>query len=516
MVALPGDGSAGPQTGEFSNRGHVPVRDIEVSELRAFCAAATLGSIAEAARSMSISQPAMSKRMRALEHVAGAALFERSSRGVTLTPAGVQLYSAARRLLRSADSVQALIMTPPAMPVRIASSPTIAELRLPQVLSELALSERSISAELISANSELVRELVREGRSDLGIASVDPYALYADGLEQRIVWRDELVVVVPPGHPWEFLEEVPAADFASVPVVQRDPWSNSSRIVSATLERLGLERVPPIPAVGSAGGVIAMAQATGSPALISIMAARANPEQRLEIRRVEGLRFGLEYALVWAGPILDLRAEVQAVAAHIMHLPFARPRQEQTVAAPPSVPQGAPQRSPQTDQVYAQGQPHTQGQPSTQGQAYTQAQPYAQPYTHPSYAEPLPPQPVLAQAQQAGQPSAVLQPNPLPPHPVSLQPQPGAPQPGATQPAALPTTPTDPPPLPPHHQPIASPQQPGLYGEPPRYDPPPPQAVTAYEPPPPQGPVTTGSPLPETPAQLVLPSAPVPADTPAQ
>lgn len=326
MSALRRDETAEAQTGEFVSRGHVPVRDLEVGELRAFCAAATLGSIAEAARAMNVSQPAMSKRLRALEHVAGAELFERSSRGVTLTQAGVQLYSAARRLLRSADSVQALIKTPPAMPVRIASSPTIAELRLPQVLSELASGERGLTAELISANSELVRELVRDGRSDLGIASIDPYALYADGLEERIVWRDELVIVVPRGHHWEHLEEIPADDFASTPVVQRDPWSNSSRIVTATLERLGYERVAPIPAIGSTAGVVAMAQASGTPALISIMAARANPEQILEIRRVEGLRFGLEYALVWAGPMLDLRAEVQAVAGHIMHLPFARPR----------------------------------------------------------------------------------------------------------------------------------------------------------------------------------------------
>jgi DNA-binding transcriptional LysR family regulator len=294
--------------------------------LRAFCAAATLGSIAEAARAMNVSQPAMSKRLRALENVAGAELFERSSRGVTLTPAGVQLYSAARRLLRSADSVQALIKTAPSMPVRIASSPTIAELRLPQVLSELAGSEHGLTAELISANSGLVRELVRDGRSDLGIASIDPYALLADGLEERIVWRDELVLVVPPGHPWEDLEEVPAEEFAATSVVQRDPWSNSSRIVASTLERFGLERVPATAAIGSTAGVIAMARATGTPALISILAARANPEQQLEIRRVEGLRFGLEYALVWMGTMLDLRPEVQTVAGHIMHLPFARAR----------------------------------------------------------------------------------------------------------------------------------------------------------------------------------------------
>lgn len=318
--------ASAPAAGNGRLRGHVPVRDLEVVELRAFCAAATLGSIAEAARSMGISQPAMSKRMRALEHVTGAELFERSSRGVTLTQAGVQLYSAARRLLRSADSVQALIKSPPAMPVRIASSPTIAELRLPQVLADLATGEQALAAELISANSELVRELVRDGRSDLGIASMDPYALYADGLEERIVWRDELVIVVPPGHPWEEIEEIPREEFAATAVLQRDPWSNSSRLVSATLDRHGLERVPPRPVVGSAGKVMAMARALGEPALVSLLAARANPEQQLEIRRVDGLRFGLEYALVWAGQLLDLRAEVQTVANHIMHLPFERRR----------------------------------------------------------------------------------------------------------------------------------------------------------------------------------------------
>jgi DNA-binding transcriptional LysR family regulator len=276
---------------------------------------------------MNVSQPAMSKRLRSLETVAGTDLFERSSRGVTLTAAGVQLYSAARRLLHSADSVQALIKAPgPTMPVRIASSPTIAELRLPSVLSDLASREQGLTAELISANSGLVRELVRESRSDLGIASLDPYALHADGLEERIVWRDELVLVVPPGHPWEKMDEVPAEVFAATPVVQRDPWSNSSRIVTSTLERIGLERVAPTAAIGSTAAVIATARATSAPALISILAARVNPEQEFEIRRVEGLRFGLEYALVWLGTMLDLRPEVQTVAAHIMHLPFARAR----------------------------------------------------------------------------------------------------------------------------------------------------------------------------------------------
>jgi DNA-binding transcriptional LysR family regulator len=304
---------------------HIPVRDLEVSELRAFCAAATLGSIAEAARAMQVSQPAMSKRLRTLENVAGAKLLERNSRGVKLTPAGVELYGVARRLLRNADSVQALIKSPlPAPPVRIASSPTIAELRLPQVLAGLDTREHRFTAELISTNSGLVRELVQAGTADLGIAGLDPYELYTDGLEERIVWRDELVLAVPHTHPWVELAEVPAQEFAATPVLQRDPWSNSSAVVTAALDRLGLERVEPVPVIGSAASVIAAARASGTPALVSILSVNANPEALVEIRRVEGVRFGLEYGLLWVGSIHDLRPEVQVVANHILQLPYAR------------------------------------------------------------------------------------------------------------------------------------------------------------------------------------------------
>ncbi|MGC9221096.1 MAG: LysR family transcriptional regulator [Solirubrobacteraceae bacterium] len=302
-----------------------PVRDIEVSELRAFCAAAALGSIAQAARSMHVSQPAMSKRLRAIEAVAGADLLRRSPRGVTLTPAGAELYRVARRLLRTADSVQALIGSPgPAVPVRIASSPTVAELRLPGVLSELVARDPRIAAELVSANSAFARELVSEGRAELGIVALDPYALHADSLEEHPVWRDEMVVAVPGTHPWRDLEEIPADEFAATAVLQRDPWSSSSRVVAAALDRLGLERTPPLPVIGSLAALVARSNATGAPALVSMLAARDASELQIELRRVEGVRFGIEYGLVWSGSMHDLRPEVQIVANHILALPFAR------------------------------------------------------------------------------------------------------------------------------------------------------------------------------------------------
>src|SRR3954464_2340914 len=78
-------------------------RTPEVTELRSFCTAADLGSVGRAAIRLHVSQPALSKRLQALEQLAGVALLERSSRGVTLTPAGRRLYTEARRLLEGAE-----------------------------------------------------------------------------------------------------------------------------------------------------------------------------------------------------------------------------------------------------------------------------------------------------------------------------------------------------------------------------------------------------------------------------
>jgi DNA-binding transcriptional LysR family regulator len=303
------------------------VREPEVAELRAFCAAAQLGSIAEAARSLYVSQPALSKRLRMLETIVGAQLFRRSTRGVTLTPAGAHLYTAARRLLASADTVQALMRRPTStVPVRIAASPTMAEHRLPTVLAELARLEESLAVELVTTNSPAVRDFVREGRADLGISAVDPDRPPDDGLNEKVIWRDEVVVAVPDDHLWAGFEEIPAEEFAATPLVQLDPWSNSSRVVANALEQAGLHGARPVAAIGSVAAVLALARVTSRPALLPRLALGARDAAGFVVRRVEGMRFDREFALVWTGSLIDLAVPVQAVAQHIIDLPFARSR----------------------------------------------------------------------------------------------------------------------------------------------------------------------------------------------
>lgn len=77
--------------------------NLDLSSLRSVIAAAEHGSFRQAATALNIKQSALSRRIRHLEEQLGASLFERSSGGVRLTPAGASLAKAGRRLFEEID-----------------------------------------------------------------------------------------------------------------------------------------------------------------------------------------------------------------------------------------------------------------------------------------------------------------------------------------------------------------------------------------------------------------------------
>jgi DNA-binding transcriptional LysR family regulator len=296
-----------------------PVRLADIAELRAFCAAADLGSLGRAARLMGVSQPALSKRLRTLEAVAGARLLERSPRGVTLTPAGTRLYVEARKLLAQAEEVESLMagLRGEEQPVRLATSHTIAEYVLPGPLVEFEQKrERHLSVELVIANSLVVRELVREGRAEFGIAAVDAGAA-PDGVLRELPFCDDAVVVaVPEGHPWEALDAVPVDELVHTPMVMRDPSANTRRTIEAALEARGLALAPPLAEVGSTSAAKATAISEGAPVLLSRLAVRGNGEGLVE-RPVEGIDFARRFVILM-GAHETLRPAARALIDHLV------------------------------------------------------------------------------------------------------------------------------------------------------------------------------------------------------
>jgi DNA-binding transcriptional LysR family regulator len=296
-----------------------PVRSAEIAELRAFCAAVDLGSLGRAARLLRLSQPALSKRLRTLEDLAGARLLDRSPRGVSPTPAGSRLYMEARKLLAQAETVEALMtgLSTEEAPVRLAASHTIAEFVLPSRLVELeSRRDRHLSVELFIANSVVVHELVGEGRAEVGIAAVDPGARRDGVLSELAFCEDEVVVAVPEGHPWAFSEEVAVEDFLTTPMIMRDPGANTRRTVEAALAAAGLSLCPPLAEVGSTSAARAAAVSEGAPLLLSSFAVQPN-DNGLVARRVRGLRFPRSFALLVSGEE-SLKPSARALVHHLL------------------------------------------------------------------------------------------------------------------------------------------------------------------------------------------------------
>src|SRR5690349_16574414 len=71
--------------------------DLLAAPVRSFLEIVRLGGVSPAARAVGLSQPAVTKQIRALEAALGCPLLERAGRGVRLTPAGELLADFARR-----------------------------------------------------------------------------------------------------------------------------------------------------------------------------------------------------------------------------------------------------------------------------------------------------------------------------------------------------------------------------------------------------------------------------------
>ena len=202
------------------------------------------------------------------------------------------------------------------MPARLAASPTMAESVLPELLVDFEdRHERHLSVELTIVSSATARELVREGRVDLGLAAADPSLQDAGPLIQIPICDDEVVVVVPQNHPWAAVQEIDLAEFLSTPMIMRDPGADSRRTVDAVLRPLGLSLSPPLAEIGNTAAGKDAALHEGAPLLLSRLTMGA-ADERLLVRRVAGLRFPRRFVLLY-GTAEGLSPMGRALVEHL-------------------------------------------------------------------------------------------------------------------------------------------------------------------------------------------------------
>lgn len=211
------------------------------SQLRTFVTVVDKGSFSEAARTLGISQPAVTMQMQALESDIGVTLLDRRYRGVDLTEAGAALVSHARRLLEGVEEARhdiASLSGRVTGRLAIAASTTPGDYIVPRLLGGFLAKYPEVRVSLSVDDSEQVIRAVEHGAADMGLSGIADDNAKAYFQE---VARDEIVAICPPGWALASAKQVAFAELADVDWVTREPGSGTGQVVAHTLLAKGID-----------------------------------------------------------------------------------------------------------------------------------------------------------------------------------------------------------------------------------------------------------------------------------
>ncbi len=190
---------------------------MELGQLRYFAKAAELKNFTRAAEACSVSQPALSQQILKLEEELGRPLFERQGRQVALTAAGELLKERAEQIFALVDDAKGRITDDGETGrVCVSAIPTVAPYLLPDVLR--CFAERFPKAE-VEVNEDVTEVLLKrlsQGEIDVGLVALPIDKQY---LTIEALFEEELVLVLPPGHPLAERKRVTTADLHAEPFV---------------------------------------------------------------------------------------------------------------------------------------------------------------------------------------------------------------------------------------------------------------------------------------------------------
>lgn len=149
--------------------------NITLRQLRYFEALARHGHFGIAAKSCSISQPALSVQIKELETTLGSILFERGSRQVRLTSLGEEFLGRVGGVLRSIEELGDLGRAAQNQLVgqlRIGIIPTIAPYLLPAILADLTKLYASIDIHIRETMTFTLLEELAAGKIDMAIVAL--------------------------------------------------------------------------------------------------------------------------------------------------------------------------------------------------------------------------------------------------------------------------------------------------------------------------------------------------------
>ena len=207
--------------------------------LKVFHTVASRSSFTKASEELNISQPAVTKHIKEIENQLNTKLFDRKGTTIQLTQGGKILFEYAgkiRNIYRDLEFEINQINKQHKGKLIIGASTTVAQYILPEILAKFNSYYKDIKIELITHNTEIISELLKEGKIDLGIIEGESQSNYFD---YQIFKADEIVLVAKANHPLAN-KTLTLKDICKLELIFREQGSGSLEFIQNRLKEKGI------------------------------------------------------------------------------------------------------------------------------------------------------------------------------------------------------------------------------------------------------------------------------------
>ncbi len=205
--------------------------NINTELYKIFSAVAEAGTFSGAAKLLCISQPAVSQSIRQLEALLDIRLFNRSSRGVTLTSEGELLSGYVRSamgLIEAGEEKLLKLRSLSAGELRIGAGDTVSKWYLSPFIGKYHALYPDVKISITNRTTDGTMSLLRDGSIDIGFVNM-PMSEKGFVFEECLPVHDVFIA----GEPYAFLRTctVSLTTLASYPLIMLEQASNSRRMV---------------------------------------------------------------------------------------------------------------------------------------------------------------------------------------------------------------------------------------------------------------------------------------------
>src|SRR6185437_17006015 len=180
---------------------------------RTFVTVCRLGSLSAAATELGYTQSAVSRQIAGLERQAGVPLAERHARGVRPTAAGEAFRHHAQAAVNEAErairAAREAAGESPSRPLAVGATPSLAAGVVPAAVRRLLDAAGPLPWTLVPGLTRELYERIATGELDMAVVTDAPPGLPSEPrLERQLLGLDEMIVVLPAGHPLAGSERV--------------------------------------------------------------------------------------------------------------------------------------------------------------------------------------------------------------------------------------------------------------------------------------------------------------------